>query len=256
MGLPVSWATVYPRVCGGTYIGYCRVRMASGLSPRVRGNPGSIVKGEKGERSIPACAGEPFRPPAASPRTRVYPRVCGGTGGRLRYLRPATGLSPRVRGNPGPAGASGGGCGVYPRVCGGTPRRQPDSTPLKGLSPRVRGNRYADAYQQPDSGSIPACAGEPRRGCAGVCRRWVYPRVCGGTRLVGVPPGGIDGLSPRVRGNPRRPRPGLAGRRSIPACAGEPIIVARRRRSVKVYPRVGQGYRIWILVNWDKMLMR
>ena len=51
------------------------------------------------ERSIPACAGEPFCLLILMMLTRVYPRVCGGTGATTSASRPKRGLSPRVRGN-------------------------------------------------------------------------------------------------------------------------------------------------------------
>ena len=65
--------------------------------------------------------------------------------------------------------------------------------------------------------------------------------MCGGTR---IPPSCRDvewGLSPRVRGNPRRRRPPDVECGSIPACAGEPSW--RRRISSRgwVYPRVCGG---------------
>ena len=50
----------------------------------------------------------------------------------------------------------------------------------------------------------------------------VYPRVCGGTPVVGQICALWAGLSPRVRGN-RFPGASPDGpSRSIPACAGEP----------------------------------
>ena len=51
----------------------------------------------------------------------VYPRVCGGTLLEGAILVDATGLSPRVRGNP-PGRVAGTVVmrWVYPRVCGGT----------------------------------------------------------------------------------------------------------------------------------------
>ena len=72
---------------------------ANGLSPRVRGNlPGpAAVNG--GQRSIPACAGEPGLRPIKSRHTLVYPRVCGGTCIVIALETPLLGLSPRVRGN-------------------------------------------------------------------------------------------------------------------------------------------------------------
>ena len=70
---------VYPRVCGGTT---CRSPLPPprrGLSPRVRGNLLQGARGGWNERSIPACAGEPYPLPPRDASERVYPRVCGGT---------------------------------------------------------------------------------------------------------------------------------------------------------------------------------
>ena len=49
------------------------------------------------------------------------------------------------------------------------------------------------------------------------------------------------GLSPRVRGNRRGKGKRPARRRSIPACAGEPLAGASVRRPERVYPRVCGG---------------
>ncbi len=89
--------------------------------------------------------------------------------------------------------------------------------------------------------SIPTCAGEPQRTHSGCLRGWVYPHVCGGT----APNGGliypIDGLSPRVRGNPLSRLSGQASNRSIPTCAGEPAIQIVRPSIQQVYPHVCGG---------------
>ena len=131
---------VYPRVCGGTAVGLGVSDNLRGLSPRVRGNLDKSVVGVGGERSIPACAGEPFSSQAPSQCRRVYPRVCGGTQVDELELGEVPGLSPRVRGNQvhvadsGNPGRSIPACAgepralldylnpdtVYPRVCGGT----------------------------------------------------------------------------------------------------------------------------------------
>ena len=113
--------------------------------------------------------------------TKVYPRVCGGTGGAGKADEVVLGLSPRVRGNPRamsgrsaparsipacagePVGrqASPRLVSVYPRVCGGTaPVRLPGGY-YDGLSPRVRGNLDEGSAAPAAIGSIPACAGEP-----------------------------------------------------------------------------------------------
>ena len=72
-----------------------------GLSPRVRGSPGSYRAQVLDAGSIPACAGEPRDMQVGKRMGRVYPRVCGGAS----QLRDAnigrSGLSPRVRGSRG-----------------------------------------------------------------------------------------------------------------------------------------------------------
>ena len=50
-----------------------------GLSPRVRGNLVPDLVGLAHERSIPACAGEPYSQYGGGQFRWVYPRVCGGT---------------------------------------------------------------------------------------------------------------------------------------------------------------------------------
>ena len=50
---------VYPRVCGGTHHMKEAELLAKGLSPRVRGNRKHSKRSKHGNRSIPACAGEP-----------------------------------------------------------------------------------------------------------------------------------------------------------------------------------------------------
>ena len=94
----------------------------------------------------------------------------------------------------------------YPRLVEYISRRQaPGEDMGRSLSPRVRGNQGQDSVGHGlSSGSIPACAGEPR-GCASL---WglipVYPRVCGGTYAKGNSEPPEQGLSPRVRGNLRQ----------------------------------------------------
>ena len=110
-----------------------------------------------------------------------------------------------------------------------------------GLSPRVRGNRADGNIATVDTGSIPACAGEPRIPGLPAAKQKVYPRVCGGTDFTFFDGQSYQGLSPRVRGNRSRPR--LCRRRpgSIPACAGEPCSAPCSNTGPRVYPRVCGG---------------
>ena len=134
-----------------------------------------------GNRSIPACAGEPHIVTAPVANSGVYPRVCGGTGTSQTLAGQFVGLSPRVRGNLGKAGRSLNAAGsipacagepttagrmmlprgVYPRVCGGTIGFRYIAVCPAGLSPRVRGNLAAVNPDGAWTRSIPACAGEP-----------------------------------------------------------------------------------------------
>ena len=212
---------VYPRVCGGTAFKAETPDNLKGLSPRVRGNQVRAMSREVRERSIPACAGEPRMTVARGCGWWVYPRVCGGTRQEEADRKLTAGLSPRVRGNrhdaararqqdgsiPACAGEPTSRANprrrrrVYPRVCGGTSVPSAYSTMIAGLSPRVRGNRLQIDRGDPALGSIPACAGEPQGVCISTWSKWVYPRVCGGTESDTPLTSGIQGLSPRVRGN-------------------------------------------------------
>ena len=208
--------------------------------------------------SIPACAGEPLHAAARCPSTGVYPRVCGGTWKTLTSPLRLMGLSPRVRGNPQldravraglgsiPACAGEPGvafgvadvAGVYPRVCGGTVASIRRGAAVGGLSPRVRGNRAQHGWQLTWWRSIPACAGEPGCRLTKTIPKRVYPRVCGGTETANARRLVAAGLSPRVRGNPRRPFLLQHWQGSIPACAGEPSTTSSTTSRPGVYPRV------------------
>ena len=89
---------VYPRVCGGSPAGRHRLHRKAGLSPRVRGKqpPVRVIPPVPG--SIPACAGEAPGHICPLSLPRVYPRVCGGSGGAQRKAGSIRGLSPRVQG--------------------------------------------------------------------------------------------------------------------------------------------------------------
>ena len=131
--------------------------------------------------------------------------------------------------------------GVYPRVCGGTRTPGDGRQIAPGLSPRVRGNPAAAPAAIADARSIPACAGEPATRKRITCSCRVYPRVCGGTGVIGSLYVAALGLSPRVRGNPPQTGSRVTSRGSIPACAGEPWQRSGDRHQYWVYPRVCGG---------------
>ena len=105
----------------------------------------------------------------------------------------------------------------------------------------MRGNRRNSCSVGRLHRSIPACAGEPNASESVSPSSSVYPRVCGGTERVGVCIAVIVGLSPRVRGNRTRRSLYRRHRRSIPACAGEPVNLLSVAAPLWVYPRVCGG---------------
>ena len=171
----------------------------------MRGNRIRVSESRAYLGSIPACAGEPSVSSFVVRVSRVYPRVCGGTGVRQRPTTYRAGLSPRVRGNH-----------VFRVFCHS----------LIGSIPRVRGNPYTAGNVSVTFWSIPACAGEPSQIAHRRQKNRVYPRVCGGTATsVGAPVMGSGyWVYPRVCGGTIRVAPvmGSTGKGSIPACAGEP----------------------------------
>ena len=171
------------------------------------------------------------------------------------------GLSPRVRGSllqavaeadlarsipacagePTNSGSPGVRQRVYPRVCGGAARQTIATGNAVGLSPRVRGSPLGIRFVASANRSIPACAGEPTPLSMLFRSYRVYPRVCGGAVMISSAVIVNSGLSPRVRGSPPAAPQPRGGRRSIPACAGEPMGLHNARFRRRVYPRVCGG---------------
>ena len=216
--------------------------MASrGLSPRVRGNLRLVEQQVGPVGSIPACAGEPRGMRMVRSSKRVYPRVCGGTRTCRDYTDVCQGSIPACAGEPALYHPRIAGRRVYPRVCGGTGCGSGVAVESPGLSPRVRGNRLVERRVEARLGSIPACAGEPIPFGIWNTTGVVYPRVCGGTHGKHYATFPVEGLSPRVRGNPVLGDDGEADDGSIPACAGEPRPSGSSGAPPQVYPRVCGG---------------
>ena len=186
-GVAALFRKVYPRVGGGNAMPASQTPPGHGLSPRGRGKRALLANPRRGERSIPAWAGETRTPGKPAPWGKVYPRVGGGNAGRGYQEGTAGGLSPRGRGKlSGPAAAFVGyrsipawagetGWGrdtpcfsrVYPRVGGGNPPIPHTGLAGRGLSPRGRGKPAPGRPQPGKSGSIPAWAGETANAALG-----------------------------------------------------------------------------------------
>ena len=187
-----------------------------------------------------------------------HPRVCGE---RFRFPvfgQCHGGSSPRVRGTqalPGngharkriiPACAGNAANGMttpaaladHPRVCGERLGQAFSTGAQSGSSPRVRGTRKTSAHSQGSRRIIPACAGNAVVQVGFLLHRSDHPRVCG-ERSEKTSSFSLDrGSSPRVRGTPVSLHAGDAGRRIIPACAGNALGDASHGIVKADHPRV------------------
>ncbi|ASC07487.1 hypothetical protein S101468_03286 (plasmid) [Acetobacter pasteurianus subsp. pasteurianus] len=91
---------VHPRVCGEHLIFGKVFCMAFGSSPRVRGTRAGFSENSRGDRFIPACAGNTKSHAIPASVTSVHPRVCGEHVGDALNNNKNSGSSPRVRGTP------------------------------------------------------------------------------------------------------------------------------------------------------------
>ena len=226
---------------GGTTFAGIPDLLATGLSPRGRGNPGLSRNCLTRQGSIPAWAGEPRHLVSAQAPNPVYPRVGGGTWAMVVVARRSIRSIPAWAGEPLHEVLLKGISRVYPRVGGGTNIKQCPVDTSDGLSPRGRGNRGVQRRRLPRRRSIPAWAGEPALARSSPSQSTVYPRVGGGTLKQLRSSFQSPGLSPRGRGNLRAVLHPDHSRRSIPAWAGEPASRYARTAMTWVYPRVGGG---------------
>ena len=101
----------------------------------------------------------------------------------------------------------------------------------------MRGNPMQGIDGGARQGSIPAHAGQPCQGFIGALLGKVYPRACGATAALPQAKHAATGLSPRMRGNRGEEKQLAAVRGSIPAHAGQPVVLVPARDVVRVYPR-------------------
>ncbi len=176
--MPRSTA-VHPRVCGERCWTPQVVQKTYGSSPRVRGTARPQQPPRRGNRFIPACAGNGSSAPTTRIARPVHPRVCGERLESTKSWDEQTGSSPRVRGTGGlrralmvarrfiPACAGNGRARrsnaswstVHPRVCGERVIERTAEDDAAGSSPRVRGTVATLDRRGCSARFIPACAG-------------------------------------------------------------------------------------------------
>jgi len=206
----------------------------------VRGTLDDAKRLSEENRFIPAGAGNAGDETGKGGRRTVHPRGCGERVEILLRKSVPDGSSPRVRGthrrecarhgvyrfipagagNAVRAGARPARRPVHPRGCGERRHDRRRRLTAGGSSPRVRGTRPTGRRRIDRSRFIPAGAGNARPGPRVRRLHPVHPRGCGErpSSLGGVTE--CHGSSPRVRGTRRCRRLGAAGKRFIPAGAG------------------------------------
>ena len=210
----------HPRACGENQASPARGRLVAGSSPRVRGKPGHLVAGQRGERLIPARAG---KTPSSSRLARpgaAHPRACGENDGRGPLKICPKGSSPRVRGKrdaglrprrrrgliPARAGKTAYSSTIrarrraHPRACGENRLRGFSRVRAWGSSPRVRGKQTKEITMSNSTRLIPARAGKTRTPLHVVRYSKAHPRACGENLRLVAQSVAVIGSSPRVRG--------------------------------------------------------
>ena len=219
---PTWWctATVHPRVCEELSRLYGRSPHAGGSSPRVRGTRRRPSRQCPGIRFIPACAGNSSAAPGSASRASVHPRVCGELPPSLLPSSRTSGSSPRVRGTRTRRSDRPSRRRFIPACAGNSWDNARQRGYWGGSSPRVRGTLLLPCGRTPHIRFIPACAGNSSSSYV----RWrmspVHPRVCGELAKNAEEAKRLAGSSPRVRGTRAFADAHVAGKRFIPACAG------------------------------------
>ena len=127
---------------------------------------------------------------------------------------------------------------VHPRVCGEHCLSMTTSRAGCGSSPRLRGTLRLNLHCAIVVRFIPASAGNTNTALAHWHCVAVHPRVCGEHFEHGYNLAKDYGSSPRLRGTLQRLQPGDAGRRFIPASAGNTRGRTLPATRSTVHPRV------------------
>ena len=228
-----------------------------GPSPLTRGSPSVNVTPAVLAGSIPAHAGQPGLGCASPSFRRVHPRSRGAAKYQDFLPKLKLGPSPLTRGSRGqrcwwqkPNGSIPAHAGqprrrracvlpatVHPRSRGAAAPAAICAVSTAGPSPLTRGSQLLRHFKYPQSGSIPAHAGQPACCCIRPSASRVHPRSRGAAHAGIATHKPRQGPSPLTRGSRPHPRPGSASTRSIPAHAGQPRHAPARHQQTGVHPR-------------------
>ena len=209
-----------------------------GSSPHTRGTHRLDVRGLVRARFIPAYAGN-TRSGAASPSARtVHPRIRGERMVTIAVRSGSVGSSPHTRGTQ-PLLRGGRPCArVIPVYAGNAQATTTGPYLPDGSSPHARGtHRGGDDPIRPVR-FIPAYAGNAASRCSMRARISVHPRMRGERSKKPRTFWRHFGSSPHTRGTRTQHRPADAGRRFIPAYAGNARAGHQPMRGLTVHPRI------------------
>ena len=126
----------------------------------------------------------------------------------------------------------------HPRVCGEHDGAYLPRRVFRGSSPRMRGTRSATSTRRPETGIIPAYAGNTCHSGVNWPSVRDHPRVCGEHSSSPWMLSEATGSSPRMRGTRRLPQGHASIRGIIPAYAGNTGSGLCQRTLTRDHPRV------------------
>ena len=231
----------HPRACGANQRKSLGLGRQRGSSPRMRGKRPSPCCGPRPSRIIPAHAGQTSPVASASGAPADHPRACGanvmvpsacmlmvGSSPRMRGKRhPPSPCNPVMRIIPAHAGQTVSNSSRtsarsdHPRACGANPALSVMTAAPAGSSPRMRGKPRLERDDSRTRRIIPAHAGQTSRTPTPTPTVSDHPRACGANAAAGRIRTLRRGSSPRMRGKPHQRVMPPAGRRIIPAHAGQ-----------------------------------
>ncbi len=229
-----------------------------GSSPHARETPGQHRIAAVHQRLIPACAGNTYRHPADRRRWPAHPRMRGKHALPSLNCASAAGSSPHARetlrqsvrpsfrrrlipacaGNTATGAQAALGQTAHPRMRGKHLIVDKITGGAIGSSPHARETQTAHHGHAGMSRLIPACAGNTRSESTKSCTRPAHPRMRGKHERRRRADDLRAGSSPHARETRERAWHLGAGRRLIPACAGNTVALVQVLTSPTAHPRM------------------
>ena len=168
----------------------------------MRGKRPAPDRKSRGDRIIPAHAGQTDSRRDAVHHRPDHPRACGANSYETPNIKSVNGSSPRMRGKRSCASCRNTISPDHPRACGANLRRSGLKRSSYGSSPRMRGKRSPTRRAARADRIIPAHAGQTACQCRLFQNSSDHPRACGANSFRLSKFTSYAGSSPRMRGKP------------------------------------------------------